>query len=310
MLNRVLPFQTKKRLAGFIQAGLDGTTIENGVSNRPPRSIMNKTDFIFETIDKHIATDMVITHHYAHRKCPISWAWGIRTQGRHVGVLTIGKPVSWSVMCSLVGETPEEMKTNPIARSRDVYELNRLWVSDECPKNLESRFIGWCLRELKKLRPNLILVSYADGSKKHVGKVYQATNWVYTGQSLPFMDICVEGFGDYRSVPQELRGGYVYVCKTHGKFPTPYSNQPSPVTLPCPEPECLDGPARRLSTRAWAILEYVIDAAGTPHKVTRVSRSIKHRYVMPLNSADKKFLIGDWAAQPYPQVPAEEKSLT
>ena len=116
---------------------------------------MNKKDFQFEAIAKPIAIDMVVTHHYAHRKCPISWAWGVRTGERLVGVMTVGKPVSWSVMCSLVGETSEEMKTNPAARSRDVYELNRLWLSDECPKNLESRFIGWCLRELRKFAPIL-----------------------------------------------------------------------------------------------------------------------------------------------------------
>jgi hypothetical protein len=263
---------------------------------------MNKTDFKFEAIDKNVAVDMVVTHHYAHRKCPISWAWGIRTQGRLVGVLTVGKPVSWSVMCSLVGETSEEMKTNSAARSRDVYELNRLWVADECPKNLESRFIGWCLRELKKIRPNTILVSYADGSKQHVGKVYQATNWSYTGQSLPFMDICVEGFGDYRSVPQELRGGYVYVCGTHGKFPTPYSKLPSPETRPCPD---CGVPARRLSTRAWAILDYVVDGR-VKRRVTREPRSIKHRYVMVLNPTDAKFLNGDWAPRPYPQTSATQ----
>jgi hypothetical protein len=264
---------------------------------------MKKADFIFEAIDKHVAIDMVVTHHYAHRKCPISWAWGIRTRGQIVGVLTVGKPVSWSVMCSLVGETSEEMKMNPAARSRDVYELNRLWLSDECPKNLESRFIGWCLRELKKLRPNLILVSYADGSKQHVGKIYQATNWVYTGQSLPFMDICVEGFGDYRSVPQELRGGYVYVCNTDGKFPTAYRTLPSPIR-PCPT---CGKPAKRLGTRSWAIMEYVIDESGVKRRVTRVPRSIKHRYVMTLDLKDQKFLIGDWGARPYPKMSAVQE---
>jgi hypothetical protein len=266
---------------------------------------MNKNDFIFEAIDKHAATDMVVTHHYAHRRCPISWAWGIRTHGKLVGVLTVGKPVSWSVMCSLVGETSEEMKTNSSARSRDVYELNRLWLSDECPKNLESRFIGWCLRELKKLRPHLILVSYADGSKRHVGKVYQATNWVYTGQSLPFTDICVEGFGDYRSVPQELRGGYVYACEVDGRFPTPYSTLPSPSTRACPT---CGQQARRLSTRAWAILDFVVDEAGVKRRVIRVPRSLKHRYVMALNPQDSKFLVGDWRSQPYPRTSASQET--
>lgn len=256
-------------------------------------------------IDKHIATDLVVMHHYAHRKCPISWAWGVQHLGKVVGVLTVGKPVSWSVMCSLTQETPEEMKTNPAARSRDVYELNRLWVSDDCPKNIESRFIGWCLRELRKIRPSLLLVSYADGSKQHVGKVYQATNWVYTGQSLPFTDICVDGFGDYRSVPQELRGGYVYVCETHGRFPTAYSKTASPKERPCPD---CSAPAKRLSTRSWAILSHVIDSKGMRRAVTRNPRPIKHRYVMVFDSQDARFLVGDWESKPYPRVSASQEA--
>jgi hypothetical protein len=259
---------------------------------------MDKSKFRFEVIDKHIAIDMVVEHHYAHRKCPISWAWGVREGKKLVGVLTVGKPVSWSVMCSLVGETPEIMKTSEHARSRDVYELNRLWCADGLPKNIESRFIGWCLRELKKIRPNLILVSYADGGKHHVGLVYQATNWVYTGQSLPFKDICVEGFGDYRSVPQTLRGGYVYTCEIHGRFPTAYNKLPQPETRSCPECE---GVAKRLSTRSWAILEFVVDEDGIKRRVTRETRSVKHRYVMLLNPSDTKFLKGDWASRPYPK---------
>ena len=34
------------------------------------------------------------------------------------------------------------------SNSERVYELNRLWMSDKCPKNSESRFIGWALRQL------------------------------------------------------------------------------------------------------------------------------------------------------------------
>src|ERR1039458_7842722 len=100
---------------------------------------MEKSRFRFEAIDKHAAIDMIVEHHYAHRKCPISWAWGIRDENKKLmGVLTVGKPVSWSVMCSLVGESPEIMKTSEYARSRDVYELNRLWCADGDRKSVVS----------------------------------------------------------------------------------------------------------------------------------------------------------------------------
>jgi len=262
----------------------------------------------------------VVEHHYLHCECPISWAWGIEdADGKLLGVLTVGKLMSWSVRCGLVGETHEQMK-EPGARSGDVYELNRLWLSDTLPvfevqkvdkktgelkthrHGVESRFIGWCLHQLKKKYPNIILVSYADGSKDHVGYVYQATNWIYTGQRQALADICVEGYADHRSVTQELRGGYAYACEEHGKFPTPYSPLPYPPTRPCQE---CGNPARRLGCRSWAIQDYVADTSGNKLKVYRKPRSPKHRYVWFANPEDRQLLKGKWAPKPYPKVAAK-----
>ncbi|MGB0107034.1 MAG: hypothetical protein ACLPH5_00590 [Candidatus Sulfotelmatobacter sp.] len=159
----------------------------------------------FVAISKKQATELVLANHYLHRECPISWSWGIAVDGEILGVLTIGKPM-WSVACGLVGETKQDLE-RPNARWRDVYELNRLWV-DDCVTDhcIESRFIGSCLRELKKVNPNLILVSYADTARGHLGVVYQATGFIYTGLSSEFEDITLEGYGDHRSVPKERQG--------------------------------------------------------------------------------------------------------
>jgi hypothetical protein len=150
----------------------------------------------------------VILRHYLHRKCPISYAFGAFAGPFLVGVLTVGKSPSWSQQYGLVGEKYEERKDDPSARARDVYELNRLWMSDSylLPDHCESRFIGWCLRELRKIHPNIILVSYADTSQGHLGVVYKATNWIYTGTNIRFKDIHPKGYGDYRSVPKSVRG--------------------------------------------------------------------------------------------------------
>lgn len=137
----------------------------------------------FAPITKGEATRLVIRHHYAHRVCPISYAWGIIVNGRALGVLTIGKPCSYSVCEGVCGSE----------RSPDVFELNRLWLDDCLPRNSESQFIGWCLRIIRKEQPNLILVSYADTLRGHIGIVYQATNWAYTGMSTPFSDKTKQG---------------------------------------------------------------------------------------------------------------------
>jgi hypothetical protein len=116
---------------------------------------------IFRAIPVSFAIDVVVKRHYLHRPAPVAWAFGAYIGNRLKGVLTVGKPPSWSLQCGLVGESKQEYK-NPYCRARDVFELNRLWLHDGMPKNSESRFVGWCLRELRKLYPKLILVSYAD----------------------------------------------------------------------------------------------------------------------------------------------------
>jgi hypothetical protein len=137
----------------------------------------------FATITKREATRLVIRYHYAHRVPPISWAWGIIVNGRTLGVLTVGKPISPSLCNGVCGKE----------RSADVLELNRLWLDDRLPVNSESNFIGWCLREIRRERPSTILVSYADTLRGHIGIVYQATNWAYTGMSAPFSDKTEQG---------------------------------------------------------------------------------------------------------------------
>jgi hypothetical protein len=76
-----------------------------------------------------------------------------------------------------------------VEEAGNVYELTRLWVDDLVPKNGESFLIGRTLRMLDKE----IVVSYADSSQNHVGVVYQATNFIYTGLSSKFKDPKVKG---------------------------------------------------------------------------------------------------------------------
>jgi len=261
----------------------------------------------FSELDKTTATTMIIEHHYAHRKAPISWAWAIKQGTKNVGVLTVGKPQTYSTQASLVGEKFTREPT-PQNRFVDVYELNRLWLSDELPKGTESRFLGWCLRELRKIRPSTILVSYADTAHGHIGIVYQATNWLYTGCSLAFKDICVEGYEDYRSVHHKLRGGYVYKCSLHGAFPTEYPIELtevqhsllrnfSPPTRLCPQ---CGAESKRLNRRSWSIMKEVQDPkTGKYLPITRKTRSTKHRYVWFCNPNDKKILA--WEILPYPK---------
>jgi hypothetical protein len=98
---------------------------------------------------------------------------------RLLGALTLGVgPVHTHSL--VAGATPDDCLT-----------LSRLWLSDALPKNSESRFIGVVLRSLRKHTVLKFLVSYADPAQGHVGTIYQATGWVYTGrsQATPLYDI-------------------------------------------------------------------------------------------------------------------------
>jgi hypothetical protein len=139
-----------------------------------------KENYHIEEIPYKLAMDMVIKNHYLHRKCPCSKAFGLFENGGGIkGVITYGVSCSSTLLKGICGE--EEM--------HNVYELNRLWVADDVPKNGESFLISHTLKMLDKE----IIVSFADTSQNHIGYVYQATNFLYCGLSAKFRDPKVKG---------------------------------------------------------------------------------------------------------------------
>jgi hypothetical protein len=77
------------------------------------------------------------------------------------------------------------------ANPDDCLTLTRLWLSDALPSNSESRVLGIVLRNLKQHTRVKFLVSYADPVQGHIGIVYQATGWLYTGlsEAMPLYDV-------------------------------------------------------------------------------------------------------------------------
>ena len=126
------------------------------------------------------AMRVVVERHYLHRKAPCSVAFGLfDPDGEMKGVICYGTPSSAPLRSGIAG--PEN--------ALNVIELTRLWVDDSVPKNGESYLIGNTLR----LSGKEIVVSFAEIEQGHVGTVYQATNWLYTGLSAKRSDWHVEG---------------------------------------------------------------------------------------------------------------------
>jgi hypothetical protein len=62
-------------------------------------------------------------------------------------------------------------------------ELTRLCMVDWLPKNTGTYFLSKVIKQLRKQEQDLrYLVSFADPNNGHIGTIYKAANWKYTGQ--------------------------------------------------------------------------------------------------------------------------------
>jgi hypothetical protein len=123
--------------------------------------------------------DWLLNVHYAKRIPQIIKAFGLYDGDKLVGVITYGIPPSPSLCMGVCGKEYSEI----------VLELNRLCLLDN-HKNQASKLVSGSIKLLPK---PTIVVSYADNEQGHVGYVYQATNFLYTGLSAKRVDWAVKG---------------------------------------------------------------------------------------------------------------------
>jgi len=121
----------------------------------------------------------LLNKHYAKRIPQIMFAFGLYEDNQLVGVCTYGIPASPSLCMGICGKE----------YSDKVLELNRVCLMDNT-KNQASFLVA---NSIKLLPKPTIVVSYADTGKGHVGYVYQATNFLYTGLSANRVDWTVKG---------------------------------------------------------------------------------------------------------------------
>lgn len=140
-----------------------------------------ETNFECKPIQHYECLEWCKYKHYAHRIPPISFAFGLYENNVLVGICTYGKPIAFSLIQNVLKGQYQDI----------IYELNRLCVNEGLPKNTLSWFVSQTLHLLPK---PMCIVSYADSSQGHHGYIYQATNWIYTGLSIPFKDIMVKGY--------------------------------------------------------------------------------------------------------------------
>lgn len=129
---------------------------------------------------KPFETEPWLLHkHYAKRMPQIMFAFGLYEQEHLIGVITYGIPASPSLCMGICGKEHSEI----------VLELNRVCLEHN-EKNYASFFVAKSLQLLPK---PTIVVSYADTAQGHVGYVYQASNFLYTGLSANRTDWAIKG---------------------------------------------------------------------------------------------------------------------
>lgn len=124
-----------------------------------------------QAISSEMAMRLVEQYHYSHRRVGARHAFGLFDGRELIGCCVFSIPASYTLCKGVCGQSYKQQ----------VIELSRLVVIPR-ERNLASRLISDCCRTIGKISDSII-VSYADGNEHvgHVGYVYQACNWIYTG---------------------------------------------------------------------------------------------------------------------------------
>lgn len=113
------------------------------------------------------AVPWILKKHYAKRLPSISYAFGLYDQNDLIGIVTYGMPASNSLCEGVCGLENKHL----------VIELNRLCLQ----KNNKNEASFLVSNSIKLLPKPMVIVSYADTAQGHIGYVYQATNFIFTG---------------------------------------------------------------------------------------------------------------------------------
>jgi len=133
----------------------------------------------------------LLEKHYAKRLPNIMFAFGLYIDDKLKGVVTFGMPASNPLCIGVCGKE----------HSSIVLELNRLCLMDN-NKNESSFLVSNAIKLLPK--PSII-VSYADHAQGHVGYVYQATNFLFTGTTKERTDMAADGKHSRHGISNGLR---------------------------------------------------------------------------------------------------------
>lgn len=140
--------------------------------------MLKRTDDIFDSEWRKVcrvepvsitAVDEFVKAHYLHKRPAI------------VLLALIMMQESRPVGCVIYSAPPRE---SDVRYGGKTWELARLYLLDEVPRNAETWLIAKSVKWIKRNRPDVChLVSYADPSAGHKGTIYVAANWRKDGRT-------------------------------------------------------------------------------------------------------------------------------
>ena len=97
-------------------------------------------------------------------------------------------------------------------------ELTRIALREH--RHFVSEIMMQAIKKLKEMNPGLrLIVSFADTEQGHVGGIYQATNWIYTGMSAPADEYIINGKRIHGRQVRSLKStNKIYKNKTTKEF--------------------------------------------------------------------------------------------
>ena len=139
-----------------------------------PLNCFNPRRFHVEPFDNDLVKPMIVENHYLKRwPANAQNCFGvIHDKSRLVGALVFGGPVRRDLSKSI----------SPCVKNEEIAELLRVWIEDgPFTDGFGTGLESWAIAQAFKMLPTgkLLVVSYADPSAGHTGKIYQALNGLY-----------------------------------------------------------------------------------------------------------------------------------
>lgn len=121
-------------------------------------------------------------HYLGNKGLMATWNIGVFTDNNLWGAISLGVPNAKEIK-GIYNEKTQN----------DWWEIKRLALSDDLPKNSESRVIAIAVKLLKKFRKPKGIITYADSGVGHRGIIYKASGFTYLGLTAQKTDLFIDG---------------------------------------------------------------------------------------------------------------------